>query len=108
MLLVKGICSTEVPHTMADPDLQIKGGGGFIHTLTFLDQFGLKGSGGLGRPGNSPRSTTAIERGVFVIAMIYHVGNYCAKNFRSDLTNLDVCYQEKMSLLTIVWINADF
>ena len=26
MLLVKGICSTEVPHTVADPDLQIRGG----------------------------------------------------------------------------------
>ena len=25
MLLVKGICSTEVPHTVADPDLQIRG-----------------------------------------------------------------------------------
>ena len=28
MLLVKGICSTEMPHTVADPDLQIRGGGG--------------------------------------------------------------------------------
>ena len=28
MLLVKGICSTEVPRTVADPDLQISGGGG--------------------------------------------------------------------------------
>ena len=28
MLLVKGICLTEVPHTVADPDLQIKGGRG--------------------------------------------------------------------------------
>ena len=26
MLLVKGICSTEVPHTVADPDLQIRRG----------------------------------------------------------------------------------
>ena len=25
MLLVKGICSTEVPHTVADSDLQIRG-----------------------------------------------------------------------------------
>ena len=28
MLLVKGICSTEVPCTVVDPDLQISGGGG--------------------------------------------------------------------------------
>ena len=28
MLLVKGICSTEVPRIVAVPDLQIKGGGG--------------------------------------------------------------------------------
>ena len=27
MLLVKGICSTEVPRTVGDPDLQIRGGG---------------------------------------------------------------------------------
>ena len=31
MLLVKGICSTEVPRTLADPDLQIRGGGGPDH-----------------------------------------------------------------------------
>ena len=43
MLLVKGICSTEVPHTVVDPDLQIRGGGGgVIQSLRFLDQFGLK------------------------------------------------------------------
>ena len=40
MLLVKGICSTEVPHTVADPDLQIKGGG--HPDPEILDQFGLK------------------------------------------------------------------
>ena len=28
MLVVKGICSTEVPHTVVDPDLQIRGGEG--------------------------------------------------------------------------------
>ena len=28
MLLVKGICSTEVPHTVADPDLLDNGGPG--------------------------------------------------------------------------------
>ena len=27
MLLVKGICLTEVPHTVVDPGLQIRGGG---------------------------------------------------------------------------------
>ena len=85
MLLVKGICLTKVPSTVAVPDLQIKGGGGgVIQTLRFLDQFGLKIRGGA----TSPRSTTAIERGVFAIAMIYRVGNYSAKNFRSDLTDL--------------------
>ena len=45
MLLVKDICSTEVPCTVADPDLQIKEGG-VIQTLRFLDQFGLKIKGG--------------------------------------------------------------
>ena len=103
MLLVKGICSTEVPHTVAVPDLQIrgggqssrpwdKGGGGLQKDFfrPFGPQFGLK-IRGAGPPGTSPRSTTAIERGVFAIAMIYHVGNYCAKNFRSDLTNLYGC-----------------
>ena len=65
MLLVKGICSTEVPHTVVDPDLQIRlarggggggGGGGGKQTLRFLDQFGLKtrGGGGGGPPGRLP------------------------------------------------------
>ena len=86
-------CSTEVPHTVGDPDLQIRGGGGggeVIQTMRFLDQFGLKIRGEPGPPGTSPRSTTAIDRGVFAIAIhdLYHVGNYSAKNFRSDLTNL--------------------
>ena len=64
-----------------------------------------------GSPGISPRSATAIEGGVlnFAIAMIYHMGNYSAKNFRSDLTDLCGCLlPRKDSLLTIVWINADF
>ena len=97
MLLVKGICSTEVPRTVADPDLQIKGGGGggVIQTLRFLDQFGLKIRGG-----TSPRSTIAIERGVFAIAMIYHVGNYSAKNFRSDLTGLYGCLLPRKDVFT--------
>ena len=30
MLVVKGICSIEVPHTVTDPDLQIRGGGGLV------------------------------------------------------------------------------
>ena len=30
MLLVKGICSTEVPHTVADSDRQIRGWGGGV------------------------------------------------------------------------------
>ena len=55
LLLVKGICSTEVPHTVADPDLQIsrgarssrpwdKGGGGLQKDFfrPFGPQFGLK------------------------------------------------------------------
>ena len=33
MLLVKGICSTEVPHTVVDPDLQIREGRAVIQTL---------------------------------------------------------------------------
>ena len=120
MLLVKGICSTKVPPTVADPDLQIRGaqviqtlrwGGGVQKEFfwPFGPQIGLKKRGGPSPPGTSPRSATAIERGVFAIAMIYHGGNYSAKNFRSDSPiYMDICYLEKMSLLTIVWINADF
>ena len=42
--------------------------------------------------------------------MIYHVGNYSAKNFRSDLTNLYGCLlprKDVFNIITIVWINAD-
>ena len=122
MLLVKGICSTDVPHTVADPDLQIRGGpdhpdpeirgeGGLQKDFfrPFGPQFGLK-IRGAGPLGTSPGSATAIERGVFAIAMIYHVGNYSAKNFRSDLTNLYGCLLPKndvFNIITIVWINAD-
>ena len=77
----------------------------------FRPQFGPKIRGGPGSLGTSPRPATAIERGVlnFAIAMIYHEGNYSAKNFRSDLTDLCGCLlPRKDSLLTIVWINADF
>ena len=65
-----------------------------------LDQFGLKIRSGPGPPGSSPRSTTAIERGVFAIAMIYHVGNYSAKNFRSDLTDLYGCLLPRKDVFT--------
>ena len=81
VLLVKGICSTE-------------------QTLRFLDQLGLKIRGEPGPPGTSPRSTTAIDRGVFAIAMIYHVGNYSAKNFRSDLTDLYGCLLPRKDVFT--------
>ena len=50
--------------------------------------------------GTSPRSATAIERGVFAIAMIYHVGNYSAKNFRSDLTDLYGCLLPRKDVFT--------
>ena len=123
MLLVKGICSTKVPPTVADPDLQIRGaqviqtlrwGGGGVQKEFFWPfgpQIGLKKRGGPSPPGTSPRSATAIERGVFAIAMIYHVGNYSAKNFRSDLTDLYGCLlprKDVFNIITIVWINADF
>ena len=65
MLLVKGICSTEVPHTVVDPDLQIRGApvigpwdkGGrspkrFFFRL-FGPQFGLK-IRGAPSPGHLP------------------------------------------------------
>ena len=44
----------------------------------------------------------AIERGVlnFAIAMICHVGNYSAKNFRSDLTNLYGCLLPRKDVFT--------
>ena len=101
MLLVKGICSSEVPRTVADPDLLKKGGGGGGHPdPEILDQFGLRIRGGPGPPVSSPRSTTAIERGVFAIAMIYHVGNYSAKNFRSDLTDLYGCLLPRKDVFT--------
>ena len=117
MLFVKGICSTEMPHTLADPDLQIRGaqssrlwdkgeGGGGVQEKffrPFRPQFGPKIRGeGPSSPGTSPTSATAIERGVldFAIAMIYHVGNYSAKNFRSDLTDLYGCLLPKKDVFT--------
>ena len=106
MLLVKGIFSTEVPGTVVVPDLQIKGGGGHPDPEIFRPVWSKN------KGGTSPRSTTAaIERGVFAIAMIYHVGNYSAKNFRSDLTDLYGCLlprKDVFNIITIVWINADF
>ena len=64
----------------------------------FRPQFGPKIRGALA----SPRSATAIERGVlnFVMAMIYHVGNYSAKNFRSDLTDLYGCLLPRKDVFT--------
>ena len=59
-----------------------------------------KNKGGPGPPGSFPRSSTAIERGVFAIAMIYHVGNYSAKNFRSDLTDLYGCLLPRKDVFT--------
>ena len=59
-----------------------------------------KNKGGPAPPGTSPRSATAIERGVFAIAMIYHVGNYSAKNFRSDLTDLYGCLLPRKDVFT--------
>ena len=64
MLLVKGICSTEVPHTVADPDLQIRGArssdpeirGGSLQKdffQPFGPQFGLKIRGAV-PPGHLP------------------------------------------------------
>ena len=107
MLLVKGICSTEVPRTVADPDLQIKcvWGGGVHPDPEIFRPVWSKNKGGA-----STRSTTAIKRGVFAIAMIYHVGNYSEKNFRSDLTGLYGCLLPRKDVFTynIVWINADF
>ena len=117
MLLVKGICSTEMPHTVADPDLQIRGsrssrpwdkggGGGVVSKKIFFGlfrpQFGPKIREGPSSPGTSPRSATAIERGVlnFAIAMIYHEGNYSAKNFRSDLTDLCGCLFPRKDVFT--------
>ena len=113
MLLVKGICSTKVPHTVADPDLQIRGGashpdpeirgGGGVSKKIFLALQASVWSNNKGGPaplGTSPRSATAIERGVFAIAMIYHVGNYCAKNFRSDLTDLYGCLLPRKDVFT--------
>ena len=68
----------------------------------FRHQFGPKIRGGPGSLGTSPRSATAIERGVlnFAIAMIYHEGNYSAKNFRSDLTDLCGCLLPRKDVFT--------
>ena len=98
-LIVKGICSTEVPHTVADPHLQIKGGGDHPDPEIFRPVWS-KNKGEPGPLGTSPRSTTAIDRGVFAIAMIYHVGNYSAKNIRSNLTNLYGCLLPRKDVFT--------
>ena len=95
MLLVKGICSTEVPHTVVDSDPEK------IFFRLFGPQFGLKIRGAPSFPGTSPRSAAAIEKGVLIaIAMIYHVGNYSAKNFRSDLNDLYGCLLPRKDVFT--------
>ena len=84
MLLVKGICSTVAillysgGSRLSDkggpdhPDPEIRG-----ERVSKKIFFGLwasvwsKNKGGRPPPGTSPRSATAIERGVFAIAMIY-------------------------------------
>ena len=79
-----------------------------IHSQFLLAWLGMPGmpivkpvtSADLSPPGTSPRSATAIERGVFAIAMIYHVGNYSAKNFRSDLTDLYGCLLPRKDVFT--------
>ena len=85
------------------PDPEMGGGGGGVQKEFFWPfgpQIGLKKRGGPSPPGTSPRSATAIERGVFAIAMIYHVGNYSAKNFRSDLTDLYGCLLPRKDVFT--------
>ena len=82
------------------PDPEIRGGGlrkKFFRP--FWPRFGPKIRGG---PGTPPRSATTIQRGVlnFAIAMIYHVGNYSAKNFRSDLTDLYGCLLPRKDVFT--------
>ena len=85
------------------PDPEIRWGGGSVSKKLFFWPFGPQ-SGliirGAAPPGTSPRSATAIERGVFAIAMIYHVGNYSAKNFRSDLTDLYGCLLPRKDVFT--------
>ena len=92
------------------PDPEIRGGGcpKRIFLALWSSDWSKKKGGGPSPPGTSPRSATAIERGVFAIAMIYHVGNYSAKNFRSDLTDLYGCLlrrKDVFNIITIVWIN---
>ena len=72
----------------------------FFFALWGLSLSKNKGGGGPGPPGTSPRSATAIQRGVFAVAMIYHVGNYSAKNFRSDLTDLYGCLLPRTDVFT--------
>ena len=85
------------------PDPEIRGRGGGLQNKffrPFRPQFGPKIRGARA----SPRSATAIERsrGVlnFAIAMIYLVGNYSAKNFRSDLTDLYGCLLPRKDVFT--------
>ena len=112
MLLVKGIFNQNAPYSggsrpsdkgrARSSDPEIRGGGSLQKGFFWLfgPQFGLKIRGALSPPGTSPRSATAIERGVFAIAMIYHVGNYSAKNFGSDLTDLNGCLLPRKDVFT--------
>ena len=79
MLLAKGICSTEVPHTVVDPDLQIRGtlviqtlreeGGSVSKKIFFSALWASVWSNNKGATplGISPRSATAIERGDYLL-----------------------------------------
>ena len=78
------------------------GGGGGVFKKFFLalrSSVWSKNKGGRGAD-NAPRSATATERGEFAIAMIYHVGSYSAKNFRSDLTDLYGCLLPRKDVFT--------
>ena len=94
---------------LGHPDPEIRGEGGWSPKKYFsalqASVWSKNKEGGWGEPGSpgtSPRSTTAIERGVlnFAIAVIYHVGNYSAKNFRSDLTDLYGCLLPRKDVFT--------
>ena len=77
-------------------------GGGGWSSKKFFGPSGLSlvyKQGGRGAD-NARRSATATERGEFAIAMIYHVGNYSAKNFRSDLTDLYGCLLPRKDVFT--------
>ena len=64
MLLVKGICSTEMPHTVADPDLEISRGGGAVSPQNVFGPSGLslvQKSGGGARAPRAPPPDLPLE-----------------------------------------------